>query len=758
MHYERDLSTISVLDHTYGFIGLLDVHGRVLQANKTALDRIGAERSEVIGRLLWDTPLWRRSNDPPDKLKRAVEVAGRGEFVRFEASFTGPDGKERILDVSLKPLTDDEGKVVNLIPEGRDVTSLKRMEKDLRESESMYRTIFENTGTCMLLYGDDVVVRLANDEFIRQTGYTREEVVGKMRVTDFIAEESLPLVMKYHEMRGLDPDSVPKRYEVTVMTRDGQKRDGMLAVSIVPGTRTRVASFVDISDVKRMQQDLVESEHRYRAIFETTGTGTFIFEDDYTITLANEEFLRITGYERGEVEGLMRATDFILPEYLPMIQEYHSRRLADPGSVPGSYEIRVRHKDGSIHDGMITIGTIPGTTRRVLSFMDITDRKRMEETLRESESKYRTIFETTGTNTFMFDGSMTIQLANEEFTKQTGFAREEIVGRMKATEFVCTEYLPLIQKYHELRKTDPESVPSSYEIKARDKRGFIHEGLINVNSIPGTELRVASFVDMTERRRAEQQMYRSEKMAALGQLIAGVAHEINNPNNFIHFNLPVLKKYVAAMKERLVDGPLLNMTRDEFVADLDRLIDNMQHGSSRITEIVADLKAHISVDREESMESVPIDDVIERVRTLVGKQVAKTVRRLEYEVEPGLPPILMFPGRIEQVLINLVINAAQAADKEDSWIRISASRGESSVKVVVSDNGCGIAPSEIDKIFEPFFTTKDREVGTGLGLWISHRIVEDHGGTITVDSAPGRGTFFSIDLPVVVDPAGASAT
>ena len=496
----------------------------------------------------------------------------------------------------------------------------------------------------------------------------------------------------------------------------------------------------------------------YRTIFETTGNGTFIVEGDLTITHVNEEFCRQTGYERQEIEGSMKATDFVLPEYLRKIEEYRILRQTDPGKVPSSYELKVKHRDGSVHDGIITVRMVPGTERRVISFLDITDRKRMEDNLRESESKYRTIFETTGALTFIYGDDLVIQLVNPEFVKRTGYSREEVEGRMTALDLLCPECQPLMAEYHSRRSPDPDSIPTSHETKIRDRGGTTHEGILRISMIPDTSLRVGSFIDNTEIKRAEQQMYRAEKMAALGQLIAGVAHEINNPNNFIHFNLPVLRKYIEAMRDALdeasdgrTDIKIMNMPCADFMKDLFGLLDNMAHGSSRITEIVNDLRDHVMIDREESMESMPIGVVVDRVKTLVGKQVQKTVKRLEYDIEPDLPPIMMYPGRIEQVLINLIINAAQASDKADSWIRLVARRGSDgrSIEVLVSDNGCGINPAATGKIFDPFYTTKDREVGTGLGLWICHRIVEDHCGSISVASVPGVETTFTVVLPWV---------
>ncbi|MDJ0764502.1 MAG: 7TM diverse intracellular signaling domain-containing protein [Myxococcota bacterium] len=256
---------------------------------------------------------------------------------------------------------------------------------------------------------------------------------------------------------------------------------------------------------------------------------------------------------------------------------------------------------------------------------------------------------------------------------------------------------------------------------------------------------------------AEQQMMRADKMVALGQIMAGVAHEINNPNNFIHFNLPIMKKYVAAMapmiehhRNQNPDLKLLNMPYDVFIDDVYKLIDNMQHGSKRITKIVGELKEYVHGGEGEQKQMTPIEPVVDQVVALVGKQVLKTVKRFDVSVADGLPRILMNSGKIEQVLVNLIINAGHAADKEDAWIKLTAQKSSKQahqVEVRIEDNGTGIPKDVQRRIFDPFFTTKERGVGTGLGLSISQKTVVDHGGTLTVESEVGQGTCFTLALP-----------
>ena len=398
-----------------------------------------------------------------------------------------------------------------------------------------------------------------------------------------------------------------------------------------------------------------------------------------------------------------------------------------------------------------------GAEQRLLVLVqDITERKESEAALSRSVARYRAIFETTGTATVIYDNDGLITLSNDEFSKLTGYPKEQVDGKLYWMDVIDPTLVPRQLQYHNARQTDPSNAPRRYETRVIGAGGKIHEGVLTIEMIPGTTERVASFLDLSDLKQAEHQMFRAEKMASLGQIVAGVTHEINNPNNFIYFNLPILRRYVATLREhmdRLADEQanftLLSMPYAQFMADLDKLLDNMEHGSKRITAIVEELKHYVRGNEEEKRIE-RIETIVNRAMTLVGKQVRKMVRHLDIDISAGLPPILMDPGKIEQVIVNLLINAAQAADKSESWVKLSVApheRRPNVICVVVSDNGMGIPNENIHRIFEPFFTSKGRDTGTGLGLSICQRIIDEHGGRIAVASTPGEGACFTVELP-----------
>jgi PAS domain S-box-containing protein len=390
---------------------------------------------------------------------------------------------------------------------------------------------------------------------------------------------------------------------------------------------------------------------------------------------------------------------------------------------------------------------------------EVVELQRARERLRASEERYRTVFETTGAANVLLHADGSIAVANEGFARLVEAPGPELAARRAFGDFVEDDHRQRVEAELEVRGDEPRS----FEVRLRTAAGRVRDGIATLSVVRGAGDRLVSILDVTERKRANEELFRAEKMAALGQIVAGVAHEINNPNNFVYFNLPILRRYIDALRpfieERLASEPdlrLLGMPAAAFVDDIDRLLENMQHGSQRITAIVAELKNYVRAQESEERRPGTLEPVIDRVMTLVGKQVRKMVKRLDVDVAGPLPAVVMNAGRIEQVLVNLLINAGQAADKEDSCVTLTAravGRGAESVEITVSDNGCGIPPAAVDHIFDPFFTTKEREGGTGLGLAIVQRIINEHGGRISFATKENVGTSFTVLLPAVREAA-----
>ncbi|HKR06520.1 MAG TPA: ATP-binding protein, partial [Bacteroidia bacterium] len=244
----------------------------------------------------------------------------------------------------------------------------------------------------------------------------------------------------------------------------------------------------------------------------------------------------------------------------------------------------------------------------------------------------------------------------------------------------------------------------------------------------------------------QQQLVHSEKMASLGQLTAGVAHEINNPINFVSANVKPLKRNFAELvdlikKKKEISSDELNYT----IHETHQLIGGIEEGSRRTAEIVKGLRNFSHIDEEE-MKKTNINEGIESTLMLLRNKL--THSNIELITSFGnLPEIEGYPGQLNQVFINMITNAIDAIE-ENGKISIATSAENDGIKISIRDTGSGMTEETKKKIFDPFFTTKDVGKGTGLGLSISYGIIEKHNGKIEVMSEAGKGTEFVITLPV----------
>lgn len=252
---------------------------------------------------------------------------------------------------------------------------------------------------------------------------------------------------------------------------------------------------------------------------------------------------------------------------------------------------------------------------------------------------------------------------------------------------------------------------------------------------------------------AERQLYQAEKLASVGQLAAGVAHEINNPIGFIRSNLSTASSYVEDISK--LSGPVADGDAAKIAAawkrvDMNFLLDDFREllkesiaGADRVSRIVADLKAFSSIEHGQE-ERIDLNESIRTVCNVAGNRIQQ---KAELTLELGeLPPLLCRPSHINDLLLALLLNAIQAVG-EHGAIRIATALEGSQIRIDIADNGCGIPPEHLSRIYDPFFTTRDVGAGTGLGLTVCRDIVRAHGGSIDVASRVGEGTTFTVRLP-----------
>ena len=255
-----------------------------------------------------------------------------------------------------------------------------------------------------------------------------------------------------------------------------------------------------------------------------------------------------------------------------------------------------------------------------------------------------------------------------------------------------------------------------------------------------------------------QQLIQADKLASLGEVVAGVAHEVNNPNAFISYNIPLLQEswdfFRSVIEDYSMQHPrwsLNGVSGDDLCREMDEILGDIAASSQRINQVVSDLKDFARVDAENVGRRIQINDVVKKALNIVGAQIRKSFVEYTVHLAPDLPPIQGHFTKLEQVITNLVVNASQAVltgKRSTFTIRTEYMERIGCVAIHVQDSGSGIPADIGDRIFDPFFTTRGGQGGTGLGLSVSRRLVEEHHGSLLYVSRPGVGTRFSVYLPL----------
>jgi two-component system NtrC family sensor kinase len=358
------------------------------------------------------------------------------------------------------------------------------------------------------------------------------------------------------------------------------------------------------------------------------------------------------------------------------------------------------------------------------------DLKQAHDALKASESKYRLLYETSQDAIVLIDAQAVIKEINPAGQKLFAVSNESD----RAAAGTLTELFRMDREARQFwHLLDRQGYVQGLELAMQDLDGHPLEVMVSATTRRDREGTVtgidAMFRDVTEKRRIEKYLAQAEKLASIGQLAAGVAHEINNPLGVIQCYANLIIKSQQADAQLQSDVGVIRKHTDQCKNVVKALLNFARAAEPRRS-------------------ATHVTDCIEDVLSVLQLQIEKDEIAIQRQYDPDLPEIGIDPHQMRQVFMNLLINAHQAIDKRGTIFIATGRQGDDRIKVAIRDTGCGIPGDNLEKIFDPFFTTKKSDQGTGLGLSVSYGIVKQHGGDILVQSTMGQGTAFTVVLPL----------
>lgn len=652
-------------------------------------------------------------------------------------------------------------------------------EAALAASQSRMEALFEQASVGIVQADLDGRFKRINVAFAELMGYSAAELAGR-RFSEFTHPEDLPedLLQLERLKNGQIKTYVrDKRY----VRPDGRVIQGRANVSLIRDARGRAAGFMavveDMGPTLDFKRRLEEQAAFIRVLFDLAPAALFYKDAEGVFRECNRAYEAFLGISRQDLLG--KTVSDIAPPELAAIYKVKDDELLNRGGVQ-IYESRVLDAEGAFRDVVFHKAVNRDEDGRPLGILgiitDVTDFRRAERERRENELILRRILEGMRAAIVIIDPrDRTIVEVNQAAADIIGLPGSELVGHSTGVlAFADAAGQPVNQMASIL---DSDGANREFRLIRPDGRVVPVARTVVSGYHRGRMLLYEIFFDLTERKALERQLAVARKLESIGELAAGIAHEINTPTQYIGDNLRFLEQGFAdlmACSDRLAAfvetarASGLNAAEADEIAkvvkefdlpflrqEIPKAIEQSLEGVGRVTSIVTAMRRFSHPGGEEKT-AVDLAQVIDNT-LIVARNEWKYVARAESRIEPDLPPVRGLAGDIGQVILNLLLNAAQAiAEKvagtgDKGRIDIVAERDGDFARLTVRDTGPGIPEEHLDKIFDPFFTTKEVGKGTGQGLAIAHHIVvEKHGGTIEVDTGPGRGAAFVIRLPLFV--------
>jgi PAS domain S-box-containing protein len=722
---------------------LTDINGTIVYANPAFEKIYGYSREETLGK----TPRILKSGTLPHEVyKQFWDTLLAKKVVTGEIINKTKDGRLLNTESSSNPILDKNGNVTGFLAIQHDVTERKLSEVALQESEERYRKLVEFSPDTIGIIREDKIA------FFNATGakllgaVSPEQLIGKS-VLDFVHPDYKEIVKERIRLMIEEGKNV-SLIEEKLIKLDGSVIDAeAIAMPFTyqgkPGVQVIIR---DITERKRAEEELRKSEECFRQISESAGEWIWEVDADGLYIYSNPVIEKILGYKPQEIVGKKHFYDLFAPDVREELKNTAFENFAMKESFRGFVNPNI-HKNGNI----VTLDTsgLPILDERgnLLGYRgtdtDITEHRRAEEALKQSEEKYHTLIDNIQDGVFMIQDAK-IQFVNEAFAQMSGYTVEEVIGK-DYRELVAPEDLEMVAERYQRRQAG-EDVPREYEFQMLHKDGRTRI-LINMNvgliTYRGRVASMGTVKDITEKKKLESQLLLSQRMESVGTLASGIAHDINNVLTPIMLSQELLQ-------ERLTDE------------ESKRLLNTIERSTQRGANLMKQVQS-FAKGVEGERDALQVANLISEIREIAEETFPRSIE-IRTDIPKDLWTISADATQLNQVIMNLCVNARDAMqdggilsisaenlliDEDYARINIEAKIGPYIV-ITISDTGKGIPPEVMNRIFEPFFSTKEHGKGTGLGLSISHGIVKSHGGFKTVYSEVGKGTAFKVYLPAII--------
>ena len=760
-------------------IGVSDMQGKITQANRALAEMHGYHSpDEVIGRPFFD---FVAKEDLPRIAERFQEMMVKKEKTAKNIEMIGlkKDGSRFSEMINITNSWDRDGSLIGSFVVVHDITERKEAEEALRESEERYKTLFESKlEGVFVIDAETMQVVLANQAAAKMYGFDSAEDAVGVNPLDFIPPEDRERVIRLIAEDMFEKD-LRQVNEFRTMTKDGREI-WVGAMGVRTGYEGRLAgliSFRDITERKEAEEALQQSEHNLKTYLESAPDGVYLNDLKGKFLYGNKKAEEMTGYEREELIGSSFLKLNLLPaKYLAKAGKLLA--LNAIGRPTGPDEFELTRKDGSRI--WVEINTTPIKQEGkvvVIGFVrDITERKRAEEALQESEERYLDLVNLLPQTIFEMDERGNLTFANRQGTLAFGYTLEDVQKGLNALEFFIPEDRDRVRKnVYRILSGEQESGANEYTALRKDGSTFpvisYSSAIIRENKPAGL---IGVLMDITQRKRMERELQeRNEQLDTQNEELQSQAEELMTQQQELMEKTREVEKatrlkseFLANMSHelrtplnviigfsQLMVDEVPGEINEEQRQSLNDILDSSQRLLNLINEVL-DLSKIESGKMELKPKDVALTEVIKSLTRTMMPMLAPRKQSLDIEIEAGLPLVHADKAKLGQVLLNLVDNSSKftpdggklkiEAVKEGDWCRVS-----------VVDNGIGIKKEDQEKIFEPFCRlddplTKGRS-GTGLGLPLVKQIVERYGGRIWVESEHGKGSRFTVTVPLATN-------